>query len=72
MRKEQGRYGGQAGIVVQKKTARAKPGSKVMNEIRTLQKTTDNLIRRLPFQKIIRVSRILIMIMKVLYQSTSN
>jgi len=54
VRKEGGRFPGAAGAQLQKKTARSKPGSKVMQEIRTLQKTTDNLIRRLPFQKIIR------------------
>lgn len=53
VRKEQGRAPPGAGILAARKK-RVAPGVKAMQEIRFLQKTTDNLIRRLPFQRIIR------------------
>ncbi|CAD7926193.1 unnamed protein product [Amoebophrya sp. A120] len=45
--------GGGPNIVVKHKK-RAKPGEKALKEIRALQKSTDLLIRRAPFQRMVR------------------
>ncbi|KAJ7606166.1 histone-fold-containing protein [Mycena polygramma] len=37
-----------------KKTHRFRPGTVALREIRQYQKTTNNLIRRLPFQRLVR------------------
>ncbi|KAJ7180626.1 histone-fold-containing protein [Mycena filopes] len=37
-----------------KKTHRFRPGTVALQEIRTYQKRTDRLIRRLPFQRLVR------------------
>merc|ERR1712078_271712 len=36
------------------KTRRFKPGTKALREIKKYQKTTDLLLRRLPFQRVVR------------------
>merc|ERR1712118_299198 len=41
-------------IAGQKKTKRFRPGTKALREIKKLQKTTDLLLRKLPFQRLVR------------------
>merc|ERR1711869_125811 len=41
-------------IAGQKKTRRFRPGTKALREIKKLQKTTDLLLRKLPFQRLVR------------------
>jgi histone H3 len=41
-------------IAGQKKQKRFKPGTKAIREIKKLQKTTDLLLRKLPFQRLVR------------------
>ena len=40
--------------VTEKKKFRASPGVRTLSEIRRYQKSTENLIRRLPFQRLVR------------------
>merc|ERR1712078_692865 len=42
------------GIAGQKKTKRFRPGTKALREIKKFQKTTDLLVRKLPFQRLVR------------------
>merc|ERR1711959_673787 len=47
--------GKSAGSVVgQKKPQRWRPGTKALREIKKFQKTTDLLLRKLPFQRLVR------------------
>merc|ERR1719316_1441478 len=41
-------------VVGQKKAQRWKPGTKALREIKKFQKTTDLLLRKLPFQRLVR------------------
>merc|ERR1711937_874753 len=41
-------------IAGQKKTKRFRPGTKALREIKKFQKTTDLLLRKLPFQRLVR------------------
>merc|ERR1711937_408512 len=41
-------------IAGQKKQKRFKPGTKALREIKKFQKTTDLLLRKLPFQRLVR------------------
>ena len=41
-------------VAGQKKQKRFRPGTKALREIKKLQKTTDLLLRKLPFQRLVR------------------
>jgi len=44
----------QGGISSKKKVRRFKPGQLALKEIKRLQKSTDLLIKKLPFQRLVR------------------